>query len=829
MYKKLAFLFFFSSLFGFSQIKGKVTDTYGNPIPYASILVENTYIGTSSNDNGDYQLDVSKAGNYQLIYRNLAFKTKKIAVSVDKFPFTQDVVLEDESYLVEEIVITNTENPANEIIRNAIKNKKANSEKMDKYTADFYSKGMFKVKDLPEKILGQKIDMDGMEVGLDSTRSGILYLSETISEITVQKPSKFKEKILASKISGDDNGFSYNTAEGTQFDFYENYIDFGTKMISPISDNAFGYYKFKLDNTFYDENGNLINKIQVITKRDKEPVFEGFIYIVEDSFAIYGVDFEIKGYRMNQPFLDGMRLVQNYSYNPKNDKWTKNIQTIDFEAGAFGMKFKANYTHVFSNYEFVENFERKTFTREVISFDKEANKKDDSFWNDFRPIPLTDEEITDYVKKDSIQTLRKSKVYLDSLDRKSNKFGAFDVLLGYTYKNSYKKWSISYDGISDIISSSYNTVQGWNFNTGLRYFKNNEEKGTYTSIGTRFNYGLSEDRLRVYGWFNHQFNKYNNATIAISGGSKISQFNDNNPISPFINMVSTLFFKDNYMKLFNEEFAKVAYGQEVINGLYMSGSLEYSNRRALFNTTDYVIFNKSGKEYLSNNPLNPSDDTVLAFDKHHIYKANIGARIRFGQEYISRPDAKWNMPNEDYPSIFMNYQKGFSASDSDLNYDLLTARIYHTKTFGNKGTLGGHIKAGKFFGADDISFIDYKHFNGNQTHVGTSGWYLNQFHLLPYYSHSTNDSYLEMHFEHQFGGYIMNKIPLLNKLQWTLNVGYHNIAIPNVTPYNEFSVGFDNIGWGKFRMIRFDYVRAYNGSSFATDGIMIGLKFLNMF
>jgi len=827
MYKKITLLLLLTSFFSFSQIKGKITDTYGNPIPYVSVLIENTYTGTSSNENGDYHLDVKETKSYVLVFRSLSFKTKKISVSVDSFPFIQPVTLEEESYFVDEILISSAENPALEIIRNAIKNKKINSDKSDKYTADFYSKGIFRVKDLPEKILGQKLDLDGMEAGLDSTRSGILYLSETISKITVQKPDKLKEHILASKISGDDSGYSFNTAQGTYYDFYDNYIDFGVNMVSPLADNAFSYYDYKLDNSFYDENGNLINKIRVIAKRDKDPVFEGFIYIIEYNYAIYGVEFDIKGYRMNQPFLDNLKLTQNFGYNKQNDKWTKNIQTFDFEAGAFGIKFNGKFTHVFSNYEFVDAFEKKTFTREIVSFDKEANQKDNWYWNDFRPIPLTDEEHTDYIKKDSIQTLRKSKVYLDSLDRKNNKFGVADILLGYTYKNSYKKWSISYDGISDIMSTSFNTVQGWNFNTGINYFRNNEEKGTYTSIGTRFNYGLSDDRLRVNGWFNHRFNRYNDATIALSGGSRVSQFNDNNPINPFINTVSSLFFKDNYMKLYNEEFTRLAYGQEVVNGLYMSGSLEYSNRKALFNTTDYVILKKD-KDYLSNNPLNPNDDSISAFDNHHIYKANIGMRIRFGQEYISRPDAKWNYPNSNYPNLFLNYQKGFSASQSSLNYDLLMARVSHEKTFGNKGTLGTNIKVGKFFNADEISFIDYKHFNGNQTHVGTSSWYLNQFHLLPYYSHSTNDSYLEMHFEHHLNGYLTNRIPLFNKLQWNLIVGYHNIAIPETKPYNEFSVGLDNIGFGKFRLLRFDYVRAYHGSSFATDGIMIGLKFLNM-
>ncbi|HEU0136620.1 MAG TPA: DUF5686 family protein, partial [Flavobacterium sp.] len=112
------------------------------------------------------------------------------------------------------------------------------------------------------------------------------------------------------------------------------------------------------------------------------------------------------------------------------------------------------------------------------------------------------------------------------------------------------------------------------------------------------------------------------------------------------------------------------------------------------------------------------------------------------------------------------------------------------------------------------------------THIGQADRYLNVFNLLPYYSSSTNDSYLEIHAEHNDKGYIMNKIPLLNKLQSTLNIGYHNLSVPDRNPYHEFTIGLDNLGFGKFRMFRIDYVKAYQ-HGYQTDGIIFGLKFLN--
>jgi hypothetical protein len=70
----------------------------------------------------------------------------------------------------------------------------------------------------------------------------------------------------------------------------------------------------------------------------------------------------------------------------------------------------------------------------------------------------------------------------------------------------------------------------------------------------------------------------------------------------------------------------------------------------------------------------------------------------------------------------------------------------------------------------------------------------------------------------------MNKIPLLNKLQWNLIGSFHQINVPNTKPYQEFSIGFDNIGFGKFRFLRIDYVRAYQ-NGYVGDGVMFGIQF----
>lgn len=823
----ILFAFLFFSISNFAQIRGTITDEKGNPLPFVSIFEENTYRGTTSNEQGQYQLQVKEIGKNRIVFQYLGFKTQKITVSGDSKTVTLDIKMQEESFALNEVVIDPKNNPANAIIKSAIANRKENSEKTARFTADFYSKGILKVKDLPKKILGQKVDLGpDLSSNLDSTGTGILYLSETISKVSYQKPDKLKETIIASKISGNNKGFSYNTAALSTYDFYDNTLEFDVNLISPIANNAFSYYKYKLEGSFYDDNKQQIYKIKVIPKRDKEPVFEGYIYIVDDSFAIYAVDFDIKGYRMKNEFTEVMNLKQSFSYNVKNKIWSKNAQTLSFNAGGLGIKFSGQFNYVYSNYEFPESFAKKTFGNEIVAFDLNANKKDDSFWNEIRPIPLTLEESADYTKKDSLQVIRKSKKYTDSIDAKDNKFKVLDILGGYDYKNTFKKYSFKFDGLLSPTSLSFNTVQGFNLGTGFSFKKWNEEKGKSTSISTDFNYGFSDERLRVIGEFSHRFNAINYATISASGGTKTEQFNSAEPISKLINSVSSLFFKDNYMKLYNLEFAQINYAQDVANGLNLNARIAYEQRKPLFNTTDYSFF-KRDDIYSSNNPLAPNDFNTPAFDQHHLMKANLTARINFGNKYISRPDGRYNFKDEKYPTVFLAFEKAFAASEKKYEFERIGAAVQYDLKLNNKGLLGMNFRAGKFFNAENISFIDYRHFNGNQTHIGTSDRYLNVFNLMPYYDNSTNDSYFEMHLEHNDMGFVTNKIPLLNLLKSTMNLGFHSLAIPDRKPYTEFTVGLDNLGFGKFKLFRVDYVHSYQGG-IQQNGVVFGLKILNV-
>ncbi|RKS50741.1 carboxypeptidase-like protein [Gillisia mitskevichiae] len=821
---KFLLLFLLISQFTFSQVTGTVRDNNNLPLPYVNIYTEDGTQGTTTNEEGNFELRLTKTGEYELVFQFLGYQTFKKKIVVEKFPFQLDVQLTSETTNLDEVTINSKDNPADRIIRNAIASRKENLAKLEQYTANYYSRGLWRIKNAPEKILGQELgDLGG---GLDSTRSGIIYLSETISEITFRAPDDFKEKIIASKVSGNDNGFSLNSAEESDFSFYNNTINLNTEIVSPIADYAFNYYNYKLEGVFYDNEGHLINKILATPKRPKDRVFNGFIYIVEDTWQIFGTELKTTGQAIQVAPIEELTFTQNFKYSEENKFWIKISQAVDFSFSMFGIGGDGRFTAVYSNYNFEPQFEKRTFTREVLSFADEANKKDSLYWNKIRPVPLTTEELTDYVKKDSLQELKKSKKYLDSVDTVQNKFSISNVLFGYSYGNSYKKQRFSIS--SPLFGTHYNTVQGYNPSVDVTYRKDLDDNfGKYWRIYSKMNYGFSDDHFRIKAGFQKKFNNISKPILNVEAGVETAQINPSQPISERINDITSLFFERNYLKLYEKQFAEISYQQELFNGFRLFSDVSYQQRNALFNSSDNSWFNQEDIAYTSNDPLQPQNFESAPFLDHHIFKLNLTGKIDFAQKYLSYPDSKYNVPSNKFPTLWLTYEKGFGSDISEYDFDQVRAALTQTVKLGNKGNFQYTLKGGAFLNDSEIAFLDYQHFNGNQTRIG-SGSYLNKFNLLPYYKLSTKNNYLELHAEQDFQGWILGKLPLINKLNYNLILGAHALSIENNKPYTEFSVGIDNLGFGKYRLLRLDYVVSnYQGK---TEGAFVfGLKFLGIF
>ncbi|MBK7407679.1 MAG: carboxypeptidase-like regulatory domain-containing protein [Saprospirales bacterium] len=533
------------------QLSGHLTDPAGEPLPFASIYIQNSTIGTTSNVEGDYILTLDP-GTYQVVFQYLGFETQVIQVTITPQPNTLDVVLEEEAVLLSTVVVRpDAEDPAYGIIRKAIEKRKFYLEQVPAYSCKVYIKGGLKILGAPEKIFGQEIgDMAGI---LDTTtRQGILYLSESESVWNVQRPNKYKEVMVSSKVSGNSQGFSFNSASDVNFDLYENTTDYSRPIVSPIAYNAMNFYAYKLVGTIFDEASRMIYKIQLEPKQGELPAYGGFIYILDGSFNIQGVDVFVTGASLNQPILDTLFLKQVHVPVQK-DTWRLFSQTLGVKGDILGFKFGGDFTSIYRNYDLNPVFPKGFFDNEFFKVEEGANEKGLTHFDTIRPLPLTLEESVDYHRRDSLQLVQESKPYMDSLDHESNKFTSTSLLLGYTYSRSYKKESFTLE--SPLMSIQFHTVHGWNGTLGLRYRKGFDRYNTRRlETGLKVMYGLSENRPRVSGDFAYQFNRTHFSRIRLSGGVEAPQFNAESPISPSLNSAYTLWVKRNYSKVYNKVF-----------------------------------------------------------------------------------------------------------------------------------------------------------------------------------------------------------------------------------------------------------------------------------
>lgn len=789
------------------NVSGKIVDENNEALPFVTIYIKNTTTGTNSNIDGKYNMSLSP-GSYTLCFKLIGYKlySQDITVNGD---LTLNAKLMPERYELGEIEVkSGDEDPAYRIIREAIKKRKFYLEQVDAYSCDVYIKGVQKITKKPDKIMGIEVDAEG---DIDTT-TGIVYLSESVSKFNFKQKDKIKEEMVSSKVSGDNKAFSYNQASEMLFNFYQNILEVEglseRGFISPISNNALFSYKYKLVGIFF-EDGKRINSIQVIPKRKTDPVFSGTINIMEDSWRIHSLQLTLTKDAQIE-FVDTLHI--NQLFVPVDQEvWLQVSNKFSFDFGFLGIKGTGGYVCVYSNYITNPDFPKHFFTGEVMKITDDANKKDSSYWKESRPIPLTLEEENDYRKRDSLARLKGTKAYSDSLDRKKNKFGIAKIFTGYTYQNTYKKSYLSFSGVLSMLQ--FNTVQGVVIKPEVNLYKDYKNNKSY-HLGGNIGYGISNKDVFGNAFYSYTFNPVKFSKISFNAGKDYSQFNGKNSIYPIINSLYSLLNEQNFMKLYLKYYANAEYTSELFNGFYFSPKVEYANRISLINTTNYSIV-KTNNEYTSNNPI-PNSAPGYSFVNNKALTLDVKVEYVFKQRYYTVPNMKY-VTGSKYPKMVFNYRKGLNTLGSSVNYDLITVGLNHKLNLKRFGKSEYSFTAGQFLNTKSMYFMDYYHFIGNKTLFSNFG--LSNFQLLDYYLYSTNKQFIEGHFEHNFGGLFLSKIPLLKKLKLQ-EIGKAGILTTDgKNSYGELSVGIKRLGF------RLDYVTGFSNQQKISSGIRIGIDF----
>jgi hypothetical protein len=290
------------------RITGTVTDDKGQVLPHASILVKGTTQGTTANKDGTYFLQL-EAGTYTIVAQYVGYSRQEKTITIGSSDIICNFQLTIQQLTLKEVTVTpGAEDPAYEIIRQAIKKRPFYLNQLDRFQCEVYIKGQFQLRDYPKKFLGEKVDFeDG-----DTSKQKMLYLSETLARYSVQKPAKSKIEVLSTRVSGQRDGFGLSTPQ--ILSFYENNIQIGglnpRGFVSPIAGSALNFYRYQYEGSFVEE-GREINRIRVIPKRRYEPLFSGYINITEGDWRIHSLNLQLtKASQME--ILDTLNIEQLY-------------------------------------------------------------------------------------------------------------------------------------------------------------------------------------------------------------------------------------------------------------------------------------------------------------------------------------------------------------------------------------------------------------------------------------------------------------------------------------------------------------------------------------
>ena len=802
------------SLITYSQkIKGVVTDSNGKILPFASVFIKENNKGTNANSEGKYSLKLEQ-GSYTLVCQYVGYKKEERKITVTNDDQEQNFILTLQEMILSEVVVKNGEDPAYQIIRNTIKKRTFYERQLDKFQCEVYTKGQLRLRGFPNKFFGQKVDFeDG-----DTSKQKMLYLSETVSNYSVDKPKNEKIEVVSSKVSGQSDGFGLSAPRVRSF--YNNNVSFGENLnprgfVSPIAENALNYYRYKLEGAYF-EDGREISHIKVIPKRTYEPLFSGYIDIVADDWRIHSVQLLLtKASQME--VIDTLRVEQ--LYRPLNKEvWYISSQVIYPAVKFLGFDAYGSFVNIYSNFTVEPVFDKKTFDNTILKYTDSSNKKTADYWEKTRPVPLMVDEVKDYKRKDSLEIVRKDPRYLDSLDKKRNEFKPLRAMLfeqSFTYQRS--RTTFSFRPLTELVG--FNPAEGWYINPDVTWTKRLDTTSISRksiAISPVLRYGFTNKHFNAHLAIVYKFGKTNPATINFSGGKRVFQFFNNSPVGQRGNSISSLLSEDNRIKSYEAVFLRGSYRQAVGNGLFITTAFQYQDRQPLENRTDYTWRDKPGREYTPNYPFELISRNI---QRHQSLTGLLGISWQPGTKYIELPDRKISIGSK-MPLFDLLYTQTMGKLfGNDAEFSKWKFTITDNLNFRLQGKLSYKLGVGGFINNKKVEVPDYVHFNGNLSSFATECG--NSFQLLPIYNYSNiNKFYSLAHIEHNFNGFITNKIPGIKKLNIYLVAGVNGFYINSNKYYYEYFVGFDNI----LKQFRIDFVQSFqNGKPWQT-GFKVGLS-----
>ncbi len=755
------------------KVYGKIINIKQEPLAFATVELKNSKIGTLSKEDGTYDLQLDE-GSYELAITLLGYKPQIVKLIMRKANYLQNIILEEaEAGSLDNVLVKGKHtDKSEEYIRNVIRNKKNIENAAGDYSCKVYIKALQldssilkkPKKPIPDSILKKTAlftEMNKMalaEVLLNLHRSG----------------NKIKEERTGVTKRGNTQNLFYLSVTEADFNVYNNLISIPsvsvTPFISPISYSGLLAYKFK---TLKIEmvNGKKVYTIAVKPRQLSNATVEGEIKIIDSLWVIDYLELSLPKYHMVE--YDYFKVAQQFSF-VNNKAWMITKQQLIYNAASGKKKLSGNTSVTFENFELNKQFESKYFGTEISIATAEAYKRDSSFWQANRTIPLTEKEVLFIKYKDNIYQVVNSKLYLDSLDNKSNKITLTKLFFkGLNFNNHTKKknWGVSslialyqpiqFGGTRIAAFGHYsktfvNRKNIW-FNSNLSYGINNKDLNGYIGIS------------RMYNPFNrgyYNINLQKDFQFIYSGDAWINMLNRNN--------------------LFLNKGLGLGHGIELKNGLFLNTDFNIAFRRSL---SGYKTVNKNDSTILG---IDIPNNQPIAFSPYNALYGNIRLSYTPQQRYIREPKEKIILGSK-WPTFYTLWKKGIpNIFNSKVNFDYLEHGLQQTIKFGTAGISNYTAKTGTFLNKKDLRLIDYK-----RLRRGDPIFFSN-----PAEAFQSLDStfpvfgrFYEGHYVHEFNGALLNKIPLFKKLQLREIAGAGFLIVPerNNLKYVEIFTGIERV------------------------------------
>jgi hypothetical protein len=718
-------------------VSGKVIDAdTKEPILFSPVVFVGTKTGAMTDENGNYRIETYYSSD-SLMVRSVGYasQTKKVKQGITQV-INFELSLQGN---LKEIIIKPEEgvNPAIELVKNILKNKKINNrEKLDAYEYEAYNKVEFDLNNITEEFQQRKIfkAFEFVFEGVDTTSEKAylpVFMTESLSDFYFKRDPKFtKEVIKGTKVSGVENE-SINQFLGDMYqnvNIYDNeIIAFNKSFTSPISAYCLGFYDYDLVDSAFIGN-KWCYKLQFFPRRKQELLFFGEMWVNDTTYAIRSVDATIaEGANIN--WIKEFQVKQEYD-EVENEVWmlVKDELLIDFNISDKKMGVYGRKTASYRNYK-INQLRPKEFYSGLtdIVVNEDASDHDDEYWRKMRHIELSAKEQQIYTMVDTLKSLPQFR----------------------TVANIITLFVSGYKVIGNIELGPYYTFYSFNPVEGNRFRMGGRTSNAFSKrlmLDGYVAYGMRDERFKYGGGFIYIMNKNPRMAFGMSGKRDMEQLGQSTGAFMTDNVLSSVFRRNPANKLTDVTELKSYFEREWLYGL--TNKLTFTHR----------ILKPAGEAYRY---VRQAPDQQQQENVNFLVTSEVSLYTRFAykEKFVYGEFERVSLGTK-YPALEVIYSYGFpNFLGSEFTYHKLIGRVDDKVRFGPFGYVNMTLEAGKIFG--NLPYPLLMMHQGNETFFYDESSY-NTMNFFEFVSDEWASVWATYHAE----GLLLNKIPLMRRLKW---------------------------------------------------------------